>query len=52
MASFWNTLAQKYGYSLKKPYDPKTDDFDKDVESIVQSLETSDYRNIRVTKTE
>lgn len=51
VASFWNTLAQKYGYSLKKPYDPETDDFDKDVESIVQSLETSDYKNIRVTST-
>ncbi len=38
-AFFWQTIGKRYGYDLKKPYDPVNDPYDKDIESIVLSLE-------------
>jgi len=38
-AFFWQTIGKKYGYDLKKAYDPINDPYDKDIESIVLSLE-------------
>jgi len=38
-AFFWHTIGKRYGYDLKKAYDPINDPYDKDIESIVLSLE-------------
>lgn len=38
-ALFWQTIGKRYGYDLKKAYDPINDPYDKDIESIVLSLE-------------
>lgn len=38
-ALFWQTIGKRYGYNLKKEYDPINDPYDKDIESIVLSLE-------------
>jgi len=38
-ALFWQTIGKRYGYNLKKAYDPINDPYDKDIESIVLGLE-------------
>lgn len=41
-AFFWQTASKTYGYSLKTQYDPQQD---KEIETIVRSLENTYYQN-------
>jgi len=38
-AGIYQMVGKRFGYNLKKGYDPVNDDYDKDIESIVVSLE-------------
>jgi len=40
-AGFYQFVGKRFGYNLKKGYDPINDAYDKDIESIVQQLEMS-----------
>jgi len=42
-AAFWQTIGKKFGYDLKHHYNPLTDVQDKDIESIIVSLEETGY---------
>ncbi|MFW6019329.1 MAG: DUF4294 domain-containing protein [Bacteroidales bacterium] len=39
MAGFWQGLGRMFGYNLKKGYDPENDEFDQQIETIVQMIE-------------
>lgn len=39
IAGFWQGLGKLFGYDLKKGYDPENNEFDHDVETIVQMIE-------------
>ncbi len=40
-AAFWNTIAKRFGYDLKTPFDPVNNPVDKDIDEIASSLEAS-----------
>lgn len=40
-AGIYQMVGKRFGYNLKKGYDPINDDYDKDIESIVVGLEMS-----------
>jgi len=38
-AMLWNTLGKRFGYDIKKMYDPVNDPEDKNIEKIIQEIE-------------
>lgn len=42
-AGLYQIVGKRYGYDLKKAYDPINDPYDKDIESIVLSLEANSF---------
>ncbi len=39
IAGFWQGLGKLFGYNLKEGYDPENNEFDHDIETIVQMIE-------------